>query len=130
MSNLSRLEAVADGLDTAIATANSLPEAGGGGGSVETCTLELSTDTGFNVINYSTTDSDENIVSQRLIQPYEQNLSLTVVCGTLVHVLLAVDSSMTLSNASVRYNIDAIKVFSIDAQNGETASATFIGSVS
>lgn len=42
MSNLSRLEAVSDALDTAINTANSLPEAGSGG--VKTYTLKVESD--------------------------------------------------------------------------------------
>ena len=45
MSNLTRLEAVSDALDTAISTANSLPDAGGGGGgenaTIETCTVKV-----------------------------------------------------------------------------------------
>ncbi|MEE1084287.1 MAG: hypothetical protein UH850_11240 [Paludibacteraceae bacterium] len=43
MSNKTRLEAVSSALDTAINTANSLPDAGGGsgGGSVETCTVTI-----------------------------------------------------------------------------------------
>lgn len=46
MSNLSRLEAVADGLDTAISTANSLPEAGSGGGEIikENATVTINSD--------------------------------------------------------------------------------------
>lgn len=42
MSNLTRLQAVSSSLDTAIATAENLPEAGGGGGSIETCTVTIS----------------------------------------------------------------------------------------
>lgn len=42
MSNLTRLQAVSSSLDTAINKAESLPEAGSGGGtSVETCTVTL-----------------------------------------------------------------------------------------
>ena len=49
MSNFTRLEAVSDALDTAISTANSLPDAGSsGGGSVETCTVTITQEWGMN----------------------------------------------------------------------------------
>lgn len=64
MSNLSRLEAVSDALDTAISTANSLPEAGGGGGGVETFNItinEFAASAGFSYLvdeeNFATAPS-------------------------------------------------------------------------
>ena len=42
MSNLSRIQANNDNLDVCIAKANALPDAGSGGGSVETCTVNFS----------------------------------------------------------------------------------------
>ena len=98
---------------------------GGSGGGVKTCTLQLTIDTAFNVVNYSTVDDSGNAVWERLIQP-AQELSLTAVCGTLVYVLTATGSTVTLSNAVVVDNpTGASPIFAITAGDGETASAVF-----
>lgn len=65
MSNLTRLQAVSSSLDTAIATAENLPEAGGGGGSIETCTVQLS-------YGYSAATTD-GIISGVAYTGYENN---------------------------------------------------------
>lgn len=63
MSNLTRLQAVSSSLDTAIGKANSLPNAGsgGGGGSVETCTVTIQKTMRSNTATVKYTDVDSNL---------------------------------------------------------------------
>lgn len=87
MSNLSRLEAVSSSLDTAINKANSLPDAGGGsggGGSVETCTVDLASayDWDMEQLLYS----DGNEVVDFFPNDVYSRMSLTVVKNTLLYI--------------------------------------------
>ena len=107
MSNLSRLEAVSDALDTAINTANSLPNAGSGGGSVETCTATIylydvqrhEVDSDSVTVVY--TNSSSNIVNafptefhlELTISGYDCFASLTVQKNTLLYINIGANSA-------------------------------------
>ena len=123
-TNNSALDALITRVNAAKDTAASLPEAGSGGGSVETCTLELTTNTQLTYVNYSTMDSDGKIKWEQ-VSKVSNSISLTVICGTLVQVMSQMSTNMTLSKASSVSNTNTIKVFVIEANNGEVASATF-----
>jgi hypothetical protein len=127
-SNL-KAENIAEGVSIfGITGTHSGGSSGGESGGIPTCTLELSTDLAFNVICYSTVDGDGNILCERIIQPYGRSFSFTAVCKTLVYIsTVSSETTMQLSNASVRYNMGSVKIFSIDANAGETASAVFTG---
>ena len=123
-TNNSALDALITRVNAAKDTAASLPEAGSGGGSFETCTLELTTNTQLTYVNYSTMDSDGKIKWEQ-VSKVSNSISLTVICGTLVQVMSQMSTNMTLSKASSVSNTNTIKVFVIEANNGEVASATF-----
>jgi hypothetical protein len=94
MSNLTRLQAVSSSLDTAIGKANSLPNAGsgGGGGSVETCTVTIDTTQGtnaaqFQTILYVTVNNGQMVVNGMTNFSNRYLITLSnVVCGSLVVV--------------------------------------------
>lgn len=90
MSNKIRLQTNNTNLQALIDKANALPEAGsGGGGSVETCTVEITSDDG-NVAMYSATTFQNGeygcIYSQiKAYLPTPISIS-NVICGTYIYL--------------------------------------------
>lgn len=78
MSNLTRLQAVSSSLDTAINTANSLPDASGGG-SVETYTLTFTTQNSSNmdvgIIELYYTKYENGIISNATVRNISANIN-------------------------------------------------------
>lgn len=91
MSNKTRLEAVSSALDTAINTANSLPDAGDGGVSVDTtklCNITLSSDyllDGYVFYGdlYGKQEVKHNVIVYYASKPVTVK---NVVCGTIMYV--------------------------------------------
>lgn len=115
MSNLTRLEAVSDALDTAISTANSLPDAGGGGGGgVETCTVSVESSDGP-ILRYCATISTNGTIDSVVENAYgEPSIVIeNAVKGSVIAVVLGSfdPSGLIVTNATVD---DDYQIFNVD----------------
>ena len=128
MSNLTRLEAVSASLDTAISTANSLPDAGSGGGtSVETCTFTFE---GNGLSNYYPRYISYMAVDNGVIKTVSEDLgtttsevTVTCLCDSIVVVQTISSCSLApLEDVSMLYNVSNLVVFHIEAAAGGTVT--------
>lgn len=92
MSNKTRLEAVSSALDTAINTANSLPDAGGssGGESIKTCTIQIGMDSVFYLKNCFFSVLENGEVTPFYIDNVDTSIKTytitNVVCGSVMYI--------------------------------------------
>lgn len=82
---MSKLEQNTTALDEVLAMVNALPDAGSGGGGVETCTVTLASGGMAARMYFTSVDSNGGIMGVFERTPYLSDA--TVVCGTYVTVL-------------------------------------------
>lgn len=113
MSNLSRLEAVSDALDTAISTANSLPEAGSGG--VETCTVSVESQS--YMYRYCATISTNGTIDSVVDNAYGESSIVieNAVKGSVIAIVLGSPkpTGLIATNATVD---DDYQIFDMDGR--------------
>lgn len=127
MSNKTRLEAVSSALDAAINTANSLPDAGGGGGSIETCTVTIECPNSYQWdVCYSVYDGSSIYGDCRTFCTSAQTLE-NVVCGSVISVFEAgVTQGFSVLDDTMEfvYNFSGSMSFTAPTISGATATAT------
>lgn len=110
------------------AAVNSLPEAGssGGSGSVETCTVELSTTEGYFHAVYYVTVNNGNIVSM-FDTGTITNISLPhIVCGSMIALVVTSSSISPQTQVGMEMiNTSSIGYWRVTAKAGETAILSF-----
>lgn len=90
MSYKSDLQSNNTDLQSILDTINSLPEAGSGGGSVETCTVTITSNDGsasvLEAISYTTYSSDDTTYYTEIAQSLPITLT-DVKCGTAINIM-------------------------------------------
>ena len=128
MSNKTRLQANNETIQNLINKANSLPDAGsGGGGGVETCTVITQSNVRHPVI-YLTTQNQEQIVTYS--DDYNDPKTINnVVCGSNIFIPVASTIPAYSINGNAHYvdelggySIHRTIVFKITASQGETVT--------
>lgn len=133
MTNTERLTSHNALIAEAIAKAEALPDAGSGGGAVETCTVELNfTGAVFHSVVYTYIDDTGNTNANFIDEAGMSDLTINnVVCGSFIAVFA---SSAFTTYGAVYQNCEHLNsewftgnelVFRITASAGETASITF-----
>lgn len=86
MTNSERITANNTRLSALVETAESLPDAGSGGGGVETCTVTLkSVGVGYLREIYTTQYVDGSLIQYNNIAPFSNTVTIeNVVCGTVI----------------------------------------------
>ena len=133
-TNNTALDALITRVNAAKNTAASLPEAGGGsgGGSVETCAVQISSEYGLKSIIYTGLDSTEQLVSVDetfLITPPMEYTLPEVVVGTSLTIYTGSSSTSATTGfntfkASLLYHTATVASFNITAGSGEIATIT------
>lgn len=112
MSNLTRLQAVSSSLDTAIDKANNLPDAGGSGGGVGTCTITLTASGAY--INELIYFDGENAVRETSLST--QSITITAAKNSILYVKRSASTTITNSQNITTVTAGSTEVFfAVDA---------------
>ena len=125
----STLENNTSAINKILNTINNLPDAAGGGGSVETCTVTITCSQAMMMyadVSYTTVNSEGDVEYLRNAT-VRYGTQFTVACRTILLIsFLDEIASYTLENASLESRSGNVFVLSIDAEQGGTVKITTV----